>query len=188
MNRRISIAFAVAWALMIIVGVATLILPSWRASQAIGVELNELRDEIERSGNQPDVINDLTDRLAILQSFGDGRMTPIPEQSDIAGMMETLTRTLDEHGLTDREIKMGSVKELERASSIPMTVVVKGDFNAVFSAVREVESMDRLIRISRFRMGNDNGRPVELDRNGAVNGTLTMDVFFAPRDSEEQDS
>ena len=87
----------------------------------------------------------------------------------------------------EREIKMGAATEMERATSIPMTVMIRGDFAGVFAALSEIETMDRLIRVRRLKIGNDNGRARELVRDGVVTATLTMDVFYGPRDEAGPD-
>lgn len=185
MSRHLTLWFGGGWLLLIGATALLVVLPAWRRSTQLRSEITSLHQEVVASQDDPDLLEDLSERLDSLRDFGEGRMTPIPQESNIAGLMHALTTILDGKNLLEREIKMGAATDSKRASSIPMTVMIKGEFMSVFGALAEIESMDRLIRVRRLRIGNDNDRARDLDRSGVVEATLTMDVFFAPRDSDE---
>ena len=187
MTPRLTWGLAGGWCLLVLAALTLIVIPAWQRSRALEVRLVELREELDASQDDPDVLEDLGTRLDSLRRFGEGRMTPIPEESDIAGLMHSLTSILDGKSLLEREIKMGAATEMERATSIPMTVMIRGDFAGVFAALSEIETMDRLIRVRRLKIGNDNGRARELVRDGVVTATLTMDVFYGPRDEAGPD-
>ncbi len=164
------------------VALAAFVVPGYREASALSEEIGEYRAELGKPNSGPEVIGRLSQELETLRSLSDRRMTPIPESSDVAGLIRELSSMLDELGLHRREITTGESRTLEEASSMPMTVTLHGPFPAVAEAVRRIESLGRLVRVQRLRVSSEQPRRGEIDRSGAVRADLLIEVFYAPRD------
>lgn len=167
---------------MIVGAVALLIAPGFRESGRLTREIESFRDELSGPNSGPEVIARLGEELAMLRALADSRLTPIPEQSDVSGLIRVLSSMLDSLGLARREITTGESRVLDEASSMPMTVTLEGPFPAVSEAIRMIESLPRLVRVQRLRVASDQPRTGEVDRSGEVRADLLIEVFYAPRD------
>jgi len=176
------------WLAVIGASVGLLVVPSLKRTAAIKAQAAELRIEAEKPSDGPEVIEGLARDLEALQSRGEKRMTPIPKQSDIAGLMRELSGKLDELGLDKRELVQGTAKRLEEASLVPMSVLVEGPFPKIYSVARYLEGLPRLVRVQRLRLAMPGAGRETIDRTGVVNAELMIDVFFEPQAVESQAS
>lgn len=167
---------------LVLVATGLLIVPEARKSSRLSNEVRAYGEELRKPNSGPEVIGRLSEELETLRSMADRRMTPIPESSDVAGLIGDLSSMLDAVGLGQREITTGQSESLEEASSMPMTVTLRGPFPAVAEAVRRIESLPRLVRVKRLRVASNQPRSGEVDRSGEVRADILIDVFFAPRD------
>lgn len=164
------------------VSVGAVIVPAYRHSRKLSREIERSQIELAKPNSGPEVIGRLTEELETLRALSDHRMTPIPQESNVAGLITDLSAMLDSLGLLRREITTGESVALEEASSMPMTVSLRGPFPGVAEAVRRIESMARLVRVERLRVSSDQPRRGEVNRSGEVRADLLIEVFYAPRD------
>ena len=158
----------VGLALMVALVAGLLIAPGLRESSRLKREIGAFRDELTGPNSGPEVIERLGDELATLRALADSRLTPIPDESDVSGLIRVLSSMLDELGLDRREITTGDSRQLDEASSMPMTVRLEGPFPSVAEAIRRIESLPRLVRVQRLRVESDQPRSGEMDRSGEV--------------------
>ncbi len=162
-------------------GVFGLLVPSWTSGRVLRTEIGMLETELSKPKSDPEMIERLEKELGLLNALRDQRMTPIPEERDVAGLMRELSAMLDELGLSEREITTGSPQEQEEASVMPMTVMLSGPYQSVAEAVTRMESMPRLVRVQRLRMALDRLRNDAVNRSGVVRADIRLEVFFEPR-------
>lgn len=168
--------------LVVALGVGVFIAPGYQRSSRLAHEIDRFQAELKKPNSGPEVIGKLTKQLETLRSLSDRRMTPIPQESDVAGLMTDLSAMLDSLGLTHREITTGDSRTLEEASSMPMTVTLEGPFPSIAEAVRRIESLPRLVRVQRLRVSSNQPRRGEFDRSGEVRADVLIEVFYAPQD------
>jgi Tfp pilus assembly protein PilO len=170
--------------LAVIVGVSSLafVAPGIQKSRRLGKDIREFRAELKKPNSGPEVIGTLSKQLDTLRALSDRRMTPIPQQSNVAGLITDLSAMLDSLNLSHREITTGNSRTLEEASSMPMTVTLQGPFPSIAEAVRQIESLPRLVRVQRLRVSTDQPRRGEVDRSGEVRADVLIEVFYAPQD------
>jgi len=167
---------------LVAISMALFIVPEYRESRRLASEARAFAEELKKPNSGPEVIGKLSEELETLRSMADRRMTPIPASSDVAGLIGDLSAMLDSVGLAQREITTGQSDTLDEASSMPMTVTLRGPFPAVSEAVRRIESLPRLVRVKRLRVASSQPRSGEVDRSGEVRADILIDVFYAPRD------
>lgn len=162
-------------------GAIGLLWPSWTSGQRLRFEIAMLEQELEKPNSDPEMIERLEGELEMLHALSDQRMTPIPEERDVAGLMRELSAMLDELGLMEREITTGTAQSQEEASVMPMTVVLTGVYPKVAEAVTRMESLPRLVRVQRLRLALDRASEGDVNRNGVVRADIRLEVFFEPR-------
>lgn len=178
--RRGDLWLGAGWLGMAGVAVGLLIVPAARSRSAEISEIARLRAEYAKPFNGPEAVERLSGDLATLKQFGDGRMTPIPEESDIAGLMGSLSATLSELRLDQRDITTRAAKNLDGASVMPVAVTLFGPFERVYEAIGRIEALPRLVRVGRLRITADEAPGGARGRSGLVKAELTIDAFYRP--------
>lgn len=167
--------------ILVCVSAGGLLWPSWSSGRVLRGEISQLEQELSKPKSDPEMIDRLSQELAGLNSLRDQRMTPIPEERDVAGLMRELSAMLDDLGLLEREITTGSAQTQDEASVMPMTVVLSGPYPSVAEAVTRMESLPRLVRVQRLRMALERSRSGTVNRSGIVRADIRLEVFFEPR-------
>lgn len=179
--RRGDLWLGAGWLAMTGVAVGLIVMPAAKARTAEIAEIARLRAEYSKPFNGPEVVERLTNDLSTLKQFGEGRMTPIPEESDIAGLMGSLSATLAELKLDQRDITTRTAKSLEGASVMPVAVTLFGPFERVYEAIGRIEALPRLVRVGRLRITSDDAASgAKRGRSGLVKAELTIDAFYRP--------
>lgn len=167
---------------VLLLGSALFVVPAWRAESRVRSEVGEFERELRQAANPPEVIQKLEARLGRVRDAGDERMKPIPEQSDVSGLMRRLSEMLDELGLDRRDLTTGRPREHDEAMSLPMSVMVEGPYPRVIEAVSRIEGLERLVRVQRLRLRSARAEtPGEVRRDGTVRADILLEVFYAPR-------
>jgi len=185
--RQSDILLGLGWCAIVGMTVGLFVMPSLQREQELKAEISELQSELAQPSSGPELIAQLEDSLETLRSFGDGRMTDIPEDSDIAGLMRSLTRILADYGLSQHDLTTRPEKTLRYASAKPVSISLSGPFQAIYQAVQRIESLPRLVRIERFRLSRPPFTRGTLDRSGVVDAEIWIDAFYAPVDLTEVD-
>jgi len=173
---------AVGIALLAIVGAGALWAPSIGRIRAANAAIADARRQLDAPDNAPELIASLTSRRDELRTLSSGDLTPIPERADVAALIGQLSEMLDGLGLDRREVTTGKTRSLPEASSLPMSVLLEGPFPSIARAVREIESLPRLVRVQRLRIDAEQPRRGELEHDPEVRADLLIEVFFEPRE------
>jgi Tfp pilus assembly protein PilO len=180
MKPNRTVMLAAGWAALVAVGGAVGVLPAARERARLSAEIESLRVELAKPTDGPEVVDRLTEDLNRLREFGRGRMTPIPRESDTAGLMGMLSATLTEAGIDRRDITTRSTKMHGDTASLPVTVSMNGRFPSVYRVLAEIESMPRLVRVERVRLRAQETKPGVPDRDGHLRAELSIEAFFRP--------
>lgn len=178
--RRGDLWLSAGWLAVTGLSVGLLVMPAAKERTAEMTEIARLRAEYAKPFNGPEVVERLTSDLSTLKQFGEGRMTPIPEESDIAGLMGSLSATLSELRLDQRDITTRTAKSLDGASVMPVAVTLFGPFERVYEAIGRIEALPRLVRVGRLRIVADDASAAMRGRSGLVKAELTIDAFYRP--------
>jgi len=176
-----NLGLGIGLGLCLIGGVALIVRPAYLGAKALEDEIEAKRAELARPGSGPQTIERLAHQLTALRALGKERMTPIPEDSGVATLVRSLSESFDDLGLKDREVSTGGAKQLDEASSLPMTIAISGGFPAIHSALARIESLDRLVRVQRLRVAGEGKTRAGFDRSGRVRADIQLDVFYAPK-------
>ncbi|MFM9956547.1 MAG: type 4a pilus biogenesis protein PilO [Phycisphaerales bacterium] len=184
---RSNAALGLGLTLLGFCGFALVVRPAHVDARALDADIELKKAELLRPGSGPEAIEKLARDLGALRALGSERMTPIPQESGVAGLVRELSESFDRLGLKDREISTGAAKVLEDASCLPMSITVQGPFPAIYEALAGIESLDRLVRVQRLRVAHDaragggGAATGTVNRSGRVRADIQLDVFFAPK-------
>lgn len=183
MHRRIATLMA-CWGGIALCG-AGLLIPKFIERARLTREIGTLRAELAKPVDGPEVVDRLTSDLASLREIGKGRMTPIPAEADVAGLMGSLSDSIEKMGLKSRDMTTRTVKETGDVSALPLTTVMDGSFADVARAIEAIESMPRLLRIDRLRV-TTTGDQGAATHDGTVRAEVSIEVYFADAAASEE--
>lgn len=176
--------FLIGWIALAALGGGGFIAKPLSERARLGREIISLQAELAKPADDPEALERLTADLQTLRELGKGRLTPIPVESDIAGLMTAISGTLDELGFQQRDITTRPVKSHGDAQSLPVTVALDGPFIRIYEAVSRIESLPRLVRIERLRVSTDPARRTEVHADGSVHGEFSIEAFFTQETKE----
>ena len=103
----------------------------------------------------------LKEQLQQLQAdFGEYEAN-IPEQRSVGTFLGKIADLMNENNLKDQQITPGREIEAEKPNCIPVSRHCKGELSQIFKFYRQLQDMDRLVRIEKVKLTNDssyNGR------------------------------
>ncbi|MEM1424220.1 MAG: type 4a pilus biogenesis protein PilO [Planctomycetota bacterium] len=188
MTRNTHLMLGSGLAFIAIAALVLLLVPSWRSTGDAADEIDQYERELASPSAGPEAIAELRSRLDLLIEIGDDRITPIPDEPDLAGLMRRMSEMFSTGGLAPPQLTTGVPQEDVGAIAMPMSISAQGGFLPLVDAIGAIESLPRLVRVRRVRLANDGSRgsgPV--DRSGLVRADLQLDVFYAPFDVAEAD-
>ena len=179
---------AIFW-LVLVVGLGGLLLvwPAYRSANDLDRQSAVLRDKGENYDLQARRIATLTTQLDEIRHRVDSGLKLIPDSSDLAGLMRTLSLPVDGVYVHDQTFTAGDVREAVPGGEIsarvqPLTVEMVARFDTIFTLMREAESMARLLRIASVSIVTDN-RP-EFEDLAVAKASIILEAVFDPSSQE----
>ncbi len=178
--RRSDLALSAGLGLLAAAAAGLSVMPQMHRERSLGTQIDGLQAELAKPDGGPELVRRLESDLTTLREFGKGRMTPIPADSEVAGLMKSISATLDSLGLDKRDITTRTPKAFEGASSMPVTITLVGPFLQIVAAVESIETLPRLVRVERFRTAHEDVKQGRANRSGLVRAELSIDAFYNP--------
>jgi Tfp pilus assembly protein PilO len=79
----------------------------------------------------------------------------IPEQNTFGGFLGKITDLMNENSLKEQEITPGDVIKADQFNCIPVGMNCKGNLGQIFNFYRQLQALDRLVRIEQVKLSND---------------------------------
>lgn len=164
------------WAL----GVVLLMAPALRSRISVLKDIDSLRAKAALKAVGQRQIERISADLERLQSETAETISEIPSDANVAMLVGALSARLNRLGVPGREISTGSVRETDDAKYVPVTVTLRGPFLSVYAAMRWIESLPRLVRVSRARIERASAaqRTHSSVADNTVRAEFSLDVFF----------
>ncbi len=121
-------------------------------------------------------INETLDELKTKVSGYDLKM---PAQADLGQFLGRIAGLMDEHQLTEQMIEPQQEIQTEKLNCIPVTMKCKGRLGQVRAFYQSLQSLDRAVRIEKFKLSNDR------ELTGVV--TMETEAVIYHRAGAEQD-
>ena len=87
----------------------------------------------------------------------------IPGRSDIGVFLQKIAGLMNEHNLRGQVIEPRKEIKAEKLNCIPVNMKCKGRLTQIFEFYRQLQGMDRLIRIEQVKLFNDSDFSGEVD-------------------------
>ncbi len=87
----------------------------------------------------------------------------IPERSDIGVFLHRIAGLMNEHNLRGQVIEPRKEIKAEKLNCLPVNMKCKGRLTQIFEFYRQLQGMDRLIRIEQVKLFNDSDFSGEVD-------------------------
>lgn len=162
-------------------GSALLVAPAWRQRASSCEELRSLRAQAAMDEVGERELERLRAQLDVRQRDAAGEIAEIPDSADVAMLIGAMSRQLDRLGVPGREVSTGALRDASDAQFIPVSITLKGPFLSVYASLRWIESLPRMVRLSRARIDRGGGAGAKGEQSGEVRAELTLDVFFNPK-------
>lgn len=79
----------------------------------------------------------------------------IPQQKTLGLFVHQMADLMNQHQLGEQEITPGAETEIDGLNCIPVSIQCKGQLKQIFTFFRELQALDRLIRIQQVKLLND---------------------------------
>ena len=90
----------------------------------------------------------------------------IPEQNTFGGFLGSVTDLMNENNMKEQEVTPGEEVKAGQFNCIPVSIRCKGELAQIFKLYRQLQRLDRLIRIEQVKLSND----------GDYKGQVSMDT------------
>lgn len=175
MNRR-ALQLGAGLAALAALCVLAEALPTWRRLGRLGARCEAARTELLLVGDRPKELARQGEELNKVKQFVRKHVKPIPKDSDVAGLVRSLSELMDSEGISRREIATGVEARGESARTLPLTLKMRGSFASVCAVIDRIESLPRMVRLRRVELRLD-GEPGAGE--GVVAASLLVELVYA---------
>ena len=79
----------------------------------------------------------------------------IPDKNTFGGFLGRIADLMNENNLKEQEITPGQEIKADKFNCIPITMRCKGKLDQIFRLYRQLQTLDRLVRIELVKLSND---------------------------------
>jgi Tfp pilus assembly protein PilO len=79
----------------------------------------------------------------------------VPEQNTFGGFLGRIADLMNQNNLKEQEITPGEEIKADRFNCIPVTMCCKGKLEQIFKLYRQLQTLDRLVRVELVKLTND---------------------------------
>jgi hypothetical protein len=134
--------------------------PNYQSSQHATKSAIELEARIAQLERRQIEVEQMHEDLLLMESQVAFDCKLVPASPDTAQIVKALSLEVDGLHVLDQSFTAGATaSKLQQENSFaiqPLAVTLHADFDAIFSVVQNVESMNRLIRVSSLRISTIN--------------------------------
>ena len=114
----------------------------------------------------------MREQLLELQARLENYEVNIPEQNTFGGFLGRIADLMNENNLKEQEITPGEEIKADKFNCIPVTMRCKGKLVQIFQLYRQLQTLDRLVRIELVKLSNDS------DFNGQVSMETKAFIYY----------
>ncbi|MEC9372987.1 MAG: type 4a pilus biogenesis protein PilO [Planctomycetota bacterium] len=172
MKQPKNSTLALCWLGLVGAGAGLVIWPGVSSARSLASEREELAGRLGRDEDGAAALRRLEEELIETRTRVQAEVTPVPVDSNVAGLIRDLSTLLTDRGVLEREITTGTPTDVEDVRALPMSVSLKTDFLNLYEVVRWVEELPRLVRAQRLHVEQ------ERVRTGGESGRLEADLLL----------
>jgi Tfp pilus assembly protein PilO len=157
-DQLVTLGMVVALGALFAVGVW---MPARERSVEIERRITAAKSELGMTAVAKDELTQLNAQVTDLRKVVSGAQRYVPVGDEIAEVVRGVNEALREHGVTEQEMIARSTRRFADHCEIPLTVEYRSSFPVVFGALRQIESMPRLIRVDRLTLSSNPADPAK---------------------------
>ncbi|MEN6337704.1 MAG: type 4a pilus biogenesis protein PilO [Phycisphaerales bacterium] len=142
----------------------------------------EQRRTIDMAAGQGDELPGLKAKLRDTQRLIDQFEAAVPSDNALGAFLQRVTTLMTEKGLTEQVVLPGKEVVSGELGCIPIRMSCQGTLANLFGFFRELQTLDRLVRIETVKIEND----------AAYSGRLTLQteafIFYQSKSAQTQDA
>ena len=131
-------------------------LPLSREKQTVEQNIFAQRLTIAKGAADGKQLPMLKQQLLNIQSEIEDYEANIPDRRALGIFLRRIAGLMNEHNLRDQDIEPREEVKGDEFCCIPLSMRCKGKLSQVFEFYRQLKGLDRLIRIERIKLKNDN--------------------------------
>ena len=97
----------------------------------------------------------------------------IPEQNTFGSFLGKVADLMNENSLKEQKITPGDVIKADQFNCIPVSMNCKGNLAQIFRFYRQLQALDRLVRIEHVKLSNDS------NYNGQVSMETKAVIYYS---------
>lgn len=120
----------------------------------------------------------------------------LPEEREVEVILKQVWQLAVKHGLKPRSVRADKTTKSARYTELPLKMVIAGDFDGFYSFLLDLERLSRITRIPQMQLVRMNierlrqqaraAKEPENFRDGAMEATFTLSIFFESDDHKPQ--
>ena len=147
--------------------------PTTNKIASLDNDIRNMQREIDDSSIKSQALTQVTLEVSELRRKLDGAKK-LPKEMDVAGFITDITHISQRTQLRKPDYHPDEPKRGELFSVYPIRLSLAGDFDNVFSFIRETEALPRLSRVRTINFKKDT------KEQNTVVVNMGMDLYFAP--------
>jgi Tfp pilus assembly protein PilO len=117
----------------------------------------------------------LKEQLLNLQTTVENYKVNIPAQNDFGAFLQQIADLMGKHNLREQVIAPGKEIAVKGLNCIPVDMQCKGTLAQVFEFQKQMQRLDRLVRIEHIKLANDS------DFTGEVSLQTKVVIYYRPK-------
>ncbi len=161
---------------MIVLGLAwymLFFLPNEEEISSLRSQLDKLQKQIQEQQKAKEAKLDLEKQIKALEAELKVLSSRLPEEKEIPDLLSSVNETGRLHGLEFVLFKQGKPVRKEYYSEIPVEIQVRGGFHQIMQFLSKVGELDRIVHVSKLKMGQYKGEP----GGGTILATLQATTY-----------
>jgi Tfp pilus assembly protein PilO len=171
-KERQQIAICIATAIMVGGFVLLRYLPLQKKMNAVKAAHAVQKLAIDKASAEKEQLPVLKEQLLKLQKAVKNCEANIPAQRDLGVFLHRITNLMNENNLQEQVIQPGKEIKTEKLNCIPVNMKCKGGLKQMFEFFRQLQSLDRLVRIEQVKLVN------ERDFSGEVSMETNAVIYY----------
>jgi len=130
-------------------------LPNHLHENRLHAELDVANKSLHQVNHNPQALAGMMRQVTDLRMLTHQSQKYVPQTDELADLLRKLSMELRDQQVIGQEVQTGSIVHGDKYSVIPITLRFQGSFPAVFGFLQRIESMRRMIRITRLEIDGD---------------------------------
>jgi Tfp pilus assembly protein PilO len=158
-------------------------LPDSRKMQVYQERIATAEEQLGPNFHRPTALAEREKRVQLLRARLAASDRTIPEGPELAPLLLSLARTVQDQGVADPQTQTLDVRHHRFYSEMPVELELTGDFASLFRVLQSIETMPRLVRLDALNL-----RSLREDAGGGTHprmrASLRLSSFFTPTGEE----